>query len=71
MLYYELFEFQERITENRYVNQLIRLGHEINRKRPRTGKQRRKVILPHDDARPRIALVTQRALMDLQWEIQP
>ena len=55
VIYWELLEPKETVTANLYSQQLMRLSQALERKRPFTGKGKRKVVLLHDNARPHVA----------------
>lgn len=71
MLHYELFKSNEIVTVDRDASRLNHLIRGIDRERLCTDKGLRKVILLDDNARPRVALVTRKTLMDFEWEIPP
>lgn len=64
------FEFLPRgatITASSYCQQLQRLSHDIQLLRP----QLKKIYFLHDNARPHIAKITRKKLIDLGWELLP
>lgn len=71
VIYYELLKSGESITADRYSKQLKQLSQELEKKRPFTGKGPRPVILLHDNARPHVAKLTQKTIMELGWDVLP
>ena len=77
VLYYELqgsdqeFHGPGIITSKGYDDQLNELSDAIEKKRPFTGKGKRKVILLYDNAMPQVTSDTQRTILKLGWEVMP
>jgi len=70
VLYYELLQPGEIITEDRYQQQLTNLSDALEEKRLFTGQRRRKVILLHNiNARSHVAKVTQDHIFAVGWEL--
>jgi len=57
---YELLKPGDSITGDRYRLQLIRLSRALREKRPEYEQRHDKIILLHDNARPRIAKVVKK-----------
>ena len=68
IIYHEVLEERQTVNASLYSDQLIRLGHSIEEKRPQI---RHKVILLHDNVRPHIAKDTQSTIENLNWEVLP
>ena len=51
--------------------QLIRLSRALREKRPKYEQRHEKVILLHDNARPRVAKVVKKYLETLKWDVLP
>ena len=68
VIYYELLKYGETITADKYCQQLDKLKQEIQRKRPQLAR-RGDILLQHDNARPHKAIVTQKKISDLGWEV--
>ena len=62
---------KQTINEVRYSQQLRRLNEKILEKRSGPGHGNRKVILPHDNARPHVAMRTKETILELGWEVLP
>lgn len=60
MLFYELLKPDETITVDCHQQQFINLNNVSDEKGPFTGQGCRKVILPHDNARPHAAKATKQ-----------
>ena len=71
MVYYELLQPSETITGARYQTQLMRLSQALKEKWPEYEQRHDKVILLHDNTRPRIAQVVKTYLETLKWDILP
>ncbi|UYV65740.1 ALG2, partial [Cordylochernes scorpioides] len=71
VIYYELLQPNETITEERYQQQLMRLSRALKIKRPLYAKRHDKVIYQHDNARPHVAKVVKETLEVLQWDVLP
>ena len=54
IIYYELLQPKQTITADLYSQQLIRLSHALETKRPYKAKGEREVILLHDNPRPHV-----------------
>ena len=65
IIYYELLEIGQTVNSTRYFHQLKRLNEEIKKKRTGPGHGNRKVSLLHDNAKPHVAKLTQKTIMDL------
>ncbi|KAG5314419.1 MOS1T transposase, partial [Pseudoatta argentina] len=61
----------ELITGDRYRLQLMRLSRALKEKRPLYAQRHVKVILLHDNARPRVAKPVKTYLETLKWEVLP
>ena len=71
VLYYELLQLGETITENRYKQQLTNFSDVLEEKRPFTGQESRKVFLLHDNARPHVAKATHNHIFTLGCDLLP
>ncbi|GFV29517.1 mariner Mos1 transposase [Trichonephila clavipes] len=71
VVYYELLKPTETITGDRYRTQLMRLSRALKDKRPQYNERHDKVILQHDNARPRVAKVVKTYFETLKWEVLP
>jgi len=71
VVYYELLQPNETITEDRYRLQLMRLSRALKKKRPQYERRHDKVIFQHDNARPHVAQAVKTYLETLKWEILP
>lgn len=71
VLYYELLQPVEKVTRNRYQEQLINLDDALEEKNQFTGKIRRKVTLLYNNAQSHIAKATQDHILALDWELLP
>ena len=71
VIYYELMERNETITEERYRTQLMRLSRALREKLPQYEQRHEKVILQHDNARPHVAKPVKNYLETLKWEVLP
>ena len=69
IIYYELLQPKQTITADLYSQQLIRLSHALETKRPHRAKGERKVILLHGNARPHVAKTTRSTIENLGWEV--
>ena len=67
MLYYELLEGGATVTASLYGAQMDKLAQAMREKRPR----RVYVHLLHDNARPHVAKLTQKKLLELGWDTVP
>jgi len=71
LLFYEMLKPGETVTTNLYKGQLHKLNEKIQELRPHDAYTPRKVLLLHDNARPRIAIATKEAISELGWEPLP
>lgn len=71
VVYYELLQPNETITEEVYRRQLMRLSQALRQKRPQYEQRHDKVILQHDNARPHVALPVKTYLETFKWEVLP
>ena len=71
VFYYELLKPIETITGERYRMQLMRLRRAQRQKRPQYEQRHEKVILQHDNARPRVFKPVKTYLETLKWEVLP
>lgn len=71
VVYYELLQSNERITGERYQQQLMQLSCALKVKRPEYSKRHDKVIFQHDNARPHVAGIVKNTLEALQWDVLP
>ena len=69
IIYYELLQPNETITGDRYRLQLMRLSLALKVKRSYYVERDDKVILQHDNARPRVSQMVKAYLENLKWEI--
>ena len=69
IIYWELLQPKQTVTADLYSQQLMRLNQALQKKRPFTGKGKRKVILLHDNARPHVAKTTRATIESLDWEV--
>ena len=67
MLYYELLPTGTTVTAVVYAAQLQKLAGVIQKERPK----RDKVLLLHDNARPRVAKMTRQTISEPGWEVLP
>ena len=70
LVYYELLK-DDFITGDRYRLHLIRSSHALREKRLEYEQRHDKVILLHDNARPRVAKVVKKYLETLKWDVLP
>lgn len=71
VVYYELLKPNETITGALYRTQLMRLSRVLKEKRAHYYSRHDKVILLHDNARPRVAAPVKTYLETLNWEVLP
>ena len=71
ILYYELLEPKQTVNATLYSQQLMYLNEKILENRTGPGHGNKKVILLHDNARPHVALITKKTIMELGWEVLP
>ena len=69
VVYYKLLKPSETVTGDRYRTQLMRLSSELKERRPQYQDRHDKVILQHDDARPRVVRPAKTYLVTLKWEV--
>lgn len=69
VIYYELLQPDETITEIRYRTQIMRLSRALKGKRPEYEQRHDKVILQHDNVWPHIAKPVKKYLETLKWKI--
>ena len=69
VIYYELLKPNGNITGERYQTQLMRLSRSLREKRPRYEQRHAKVILEHDNTRPRLAKPVKTSLETLKWGV--
>ena len=70
-VYYELLKPGEKVTGDRYRQELIELNQALKRKRPELGDRTHKVILLHDNARPHVAKPVKTYLENIKWDVLP
>lgn len=68
VVYYELLKPGETITSVRYCQQLNKLNEALRIKRPDLVN-RKGIIFHQDNARPHVAMMTQKKLCEFGWEI--
>jgi len=61
-MFYEVMKPSETITADRYRQQMIKLDRALKDKRLQYDGRHAKVILQHDNARPRVAKTVQETL---------
>lgn len=71
VVHYELLDQGQTINADRYSKQLRKVQRELEVKRPFSGHGPRPVILLHDNARPHVAIHTQKVISSLGWEVLP
>lgn len=71
IVYYELLNQGQTINATRYSQQLRRLNQELDLKRPFSGHGTRPLILLHDNAKPHVAIKTQKTIENLGWQVLP
>jgi len=71
VMYYELLKPNETITGALYRTQLMRLSRALKEKRAHNYSRHDKIILLHDNARPRVAALVKTYLETLKWEVLP
>ncbi|GBP63236.1 Mariner Mos1 transposase [Eumeta japonica] len=71
VVYYELLNPSETIIGTLYRIRLMRLTRALKEKRPQYYSRHDKIILPHDNARPRVAVPVKKYLKALDWEVLP
>ena len=69
-MYYELLRPGETVTGDRY-RQLIKLNQTLKQKRSEWGDRTHRVILLHDNARPRDAESVNTYLENIKWDVLP
>lgn len=69
MIYYELLQPGQTVTEERYQQQLTQLSRSLKLKRPLYAKRHDKVIFQHDNARPHVAKTVKETLEALNWDV--
>ena len=67
VLYYELLLENQTVNSNKYCSQLHQLKAALDEKRPELVN-RKHIIFHHDNAKPRVSLVTRQKLLQLGWE---
>ena len=70
VVWFELLKNNQTITAEVYSQQLQRLHDELVKKRPALVN-RKGVILLHDNARPHVAKITQKKILELGWSVLP
>ena len=63
VVYYELLQPNETVTDDRYQLQLMRLSRELKEKRPQYEQRHDKIILQHDNARPHAAQAVKKYIL--------
>ena len=71
VVYYELLKPSKTIMGDRYRTKWMDLSRALNEKRPQYQERHDKVILQHDNARPRVARPVKTYLETLKWEALP
>ena len=71
VVYHELLKSGQTVTGNLYREQIIRLSRALQEKRPEYETRQHKVILLHDNARPRVTKLVKEMLEALRWEVLP
>lgn len=71
VVYYELLDTDQAISEERYQQQLIHLNKALEQKRPYIGQGTRQVILQQDNVRPHAIKAMKDVICSLGWEILP
>ena len=70
-VYYELLKPGERVTSDRYRQQLMKWNQALKRKQPECGDRTHKVILLHDNARPHVTIPVKTYLENIKWDVLP
>ncbi|GBP36101.1 Mariner Mos1 transposase [Eumeta japonica] len=71
MVFYELLNPSETITGTLYRIQLMRLSRAVKEKRPQYYSRQGKIIFLHDNGRPHVAVLVEKYLKTLNWEVLP
>ena len=66
IVYYELLQQRETVNSERYCQQLQNLNNAIKEKRPALFNRTR-ILFHQDNARPHIAVSTQKKILGLVW----
>jgi len=69
VVYYELLQPNEIITEEHYQQQFMQLSQALKQKRPDYTKRHDKVIFQHDNARPHVAKSVKEIFEVLNWDV--
>ena len=71
VVYSELLKTGEKISGDRYRQQLIKLNQALKQKRPNYAQRHDKVLLQHDNARPRVTKCVENYWKNIKWDVLP